>query len=630
VTSPRSTSLSAKLGAIGAVLLLLALGSIGLTLWVTWQLEGGAAAVNEAGRLRMQTWRLAQGLALAEPAGRQAQVDEFDRSIALLRAGDPARPLLLPHGEATAASFALVQRHWQALRAAWLAPAAPPAPEAARQAASLVAEIDAFVHAIEAQMSRLTAVLTLFQFGLMALAIAGGVAMFYAAHLFVFNPLARLQEGLARLARGELAARVQVDGHDEFGRVADGFNRMAATLEDLYRTLESRVQDKTERLRAERERLGVLYEASAFVGQATTLDALARGFVRRLREAAHADAALLRWHDAAHGQQVLLAADCVPGEMLDAERCVRPGDCHCAASGADADAGARVIPIRAAPAADERSCARFGFDHVLAVPVRLHDKLLGEADLLYRGQAPALAPEDRELLDGLAAHLAAGMESVRAAALEREAAVAEERTLLARELHDSIAQGLAFLKIQMQLLRTAVRRGDEAARTRALDELDAGIRESTADVRELLVHFRTRTNSDDIVPALRATLQKFEHQTGLAAHLELQGEGGVPLPPDVQVQLLHVVQEALSNVRKHAGASTVWVALRQQPAWRIEVRDDGRGFRPEAGGGDETHVGLRIMRERAAGVGAQVELHSAPGAGTRVVVELPRARAEAA
>ena len=112
-------NLTAKLGAIGGALLLMALASIGLTLWVTWQLEGGAAAVNEAGRMRMQTWRLAQTLAAgdaARAAGAAAQ--QFDQSLALLRSGDPSRPLFVPHDARSQAAFADVQRGWQALRAA--------------------------------------------------------------------------------------------------------------------------------------------------------------------------------------------------------------------------------------------------------------------------------------------------------------------------------------------------------------------------------------------------------------------------------------------------------------------------------------------------------------------------------
>jgi two-component system nitrate/nitrite sensor histidine kinase NarX len=253
--------------------------------------------------------------------------------------------------------------------------------------------------------------------------------------------------------------------------------------------------------------------------------------------------------------------------------------------------------------------------------VRLHERLVGELNLFYRSVA-TLNEEDRALLETLASHLAGAIEGLRAGALEREAAVAEERGLLARELHDSIAQGLSFQKIQVGLLRDALRRQDPARAERVLDELDAGVRESLSDVRELLLHFRTRTNAEDIEPALRTTLQKFEHQTGLATHLTIEGDA-LPLPPDVQVQVLHVVQEALSNVRKHAQAREVWVEVQQAPQWRVEVRDDGRGFSPGVAEADQTHVGLRIMRERAQRIGATVEVVSVPGSGTAVTLTLP-------
>jgi two-component system nitrate/nitrite sensor histidine kinase NarX len=90
------------------------------------------------------------------------------------------------------------------------------------------------------------------------------------------------------------------------------------------------------------------------------------------------------------------------------------------------------------------------------------------------------------------------------------------------------------------------------------------------------------------------------------------------------VQVLHVVQEALSNVRKHARAREVWVDVQQAPQWRVEVRDDGIGFADQAATPDETHVGLRIMRERAQRIGATVEVASVPGSGTCVVLTLPQ------
>jgi two-component system nitrate/nitrite sensor histidine kinase NarX len=623
----RSWPLSAKLGAIGATLLLMAFASIGLTLWVTWQLEGGAAAVNEAGRMRMQTWRIAQSLAQspagADMAQRQGLMAQFDLSLQILRTGDPARPLFVPQDAPAQRAFADVQQGWQALRTAWSAEALPGHAEAARQADAFVARIDSFVSAIERHLSRLTSILNAVQFVMVALTIVSAVALLYSAYLFVFNPLARLQAGLASIEAGDLAARVQPGADDEFGALAAGFNRMAQTLEGLYQGLEDKVREKTESLAAQNARLATLVESAAFVAHADGLQDLAAGIARQARRAGRADASAIRWSDEANLRYLMLASDCLPQQIADAEQCMATGDCHCGQ--ARGGAATRVIPIQpvqpAGQAAQPDHCARAGFATVVSVPVQLQDRMVGEIDLFYRS-AVALSDDDRVLLETMASHLAGAIEGLRAAALLREAAVAEERGFIARELHDSIAQSLAFLKIQMGLLRTAIKGGDPQRVESTLGELDAGVQESLGDVRELLMHFRTRTNGEDITPALKTTLQKFEHQTGLTTQLSVSGHG-MPLPADVQVQVLHVVQEALSNVRKHAGARQVWVDVQQAPRWRVSVRDDGRGFDSTRVGPDETHVGLRIMQERAQRIGAAVEVTSTPGGGTRVALSLP-------
>src|SRR5574340_1489897 len=131
------------------------------------------------------------------------------------------------------------------------------------------------------------------------------------------------------------------------------------------------------------------------------------------------------------------------------------------------------------------------------------------------------------------------------------------------------------------------------------------------------------TSDEDIEHALQATLSKFEHQSGVASTLTVHDQG-LPLAADLQVQALHIVQEALSNVRKHAHAGHVWLDVWKRPGWRLRVRDDGVGFDPGAGAaGVETHVGLRIMRERAQRLGATLEVDSRTGAGTRVTLTLP-------
>ena len=617
-------TLSARLVATGTALLVLALASISLTLWVTWNLQGGAAAVNEAGRLRMQTYRLALSLRSGgSSAELQALARGFDDSLALLESGDPSRPLFVPWSAASRESFEDVRLHWTALRAHWLAAASPADMRPEADAFTLL--VDRFVAAIEARIGQWTTILHGFQLALVGLAITSAVVMFYTGYLFVLSPVARLRRGLAQVQAGDFATRVQVDTRDEFGELAAGFNDMAQTLQSLYGGLEEKVREKTLGLELKRRRLADLYEVSAFVAEASTLDALAQGFARHVRRIAEADAAAVRWCDETHQRYLMLAHDRLPQELALAEACLETASCQCGP--AAAAAATRVFPILADSDQGFDHCRRAGFASVVSVPVRLHEKVLAEVNLFFR-QPTELGEEDRELLDALASHLASAIESLRASAMEREAAVAQERSFIARELHDSIAQSLAFMKIQVQLLRQAAQREDTAAVRRTVEELDAGVRESYADVRELLMHFRTRTSEQDIEPALRATLQKFEHQAGLSTRLTMDGHG-LPLAADVQVQVLHILQEALSNVRKHAGARHVELHVQPSPHWRFEVSDDGAGFDPADPARAETHVGLRIMQERAQRIGAHVRVRSAPGAGCTVVLELPPAAADA-
>ncbi len=616
-------TLTTKLLALGAGFLLVALASISLTLWVTWKLEGGAAAVNEAGRLRMNMLRMVLVLQTEPHDTVQGAVQErarlFDASLDLLRTGDPSRPLFVPWSGETRTRFDAVRAQWAEARSAWVGPLPPDRAHTLAQADAFVQQVDGFVDAIELQIAGWTAALHLFQLFMMALAIVAAVTFMAVSYLLVINPVARLQQAQARLRQGELGTRLPVETDDEFGQLSAGFNLMAHALQASHDDLEHKVREKTASVEVKNQRLAALYEVSELASTAGSLELLAQGFVQQIRRVAGADAAAVRWSNEANERYVLLAGDRLPQALSDGEHCLHTGSCLCGQP--QALARTRVIPITPSTPVALPHCRDAGFETMVTIPVQMQQRVLGEVDLFFRSPID-LSGEVRDLLEAMTRHLASAMEGLRATALEREAAVAEERGLLARELHDSIAQSLAFLKIQTQLLRDAVARGDEAKRDRSIGELDVGVRECYSDVRELLVHFRTRTSEEDIESALRATLSKFEHQTGMATVLSMEGHG-LPLAPDVQIQVLHMVQEALSNVRKHSGATRVALRVHRHPRWRFEVQDNGKGFDVASVPPDSLHVGLGIMRERAHRVGAVLQVESTPGQGTRVCIELP-------
>lgn len=615
----KKRSLSTKLASICVALLLVALTSIVLSLWFTWKLEGGAAAVNEAGRMRMQAWRLAS-VAQTQSASHSLDdlLNQFDASLGVLKNGDAARPLSVPWNDEIRAEFNKVSLLWLTQRGQWTGANRPDPDTAMRFTGELVTAVDGFVSSIEHQLTRFTAILNLYQIVMMALAIVGAVLTLYTGHLFVISPLAYLQRGLRRVESGDFTTRIEVDTQDEFGQVTAGFNGMASKLQVMYEGLEAQVEAKTRHIEAQHARLAALYEVSAFLASSNTIEDMSRGFAKRVRTVLHADALVVRVFDEANQRALMLVCDGWPSDLQENERSLLTGACACGTL--KHDARTRVIPLVSLDEVPLGNCVRAGYESMVSVPIRLQQRLIGEVNLFFRTPVQ-LSAEEVALLDALVSHLASAREGLRAAALEREAAVGEERALLARELHDSIAQSLAFLKIQLQLLRNAWQKTQATQVENALNELDVGLRESIGDVRELLLHFRTRTNTDHIEVALQETLQKFKYQTGLPAQMSIKGEG-LPLPADVQVQVLHVIQEALSNIRKHAAATQVTLEVNKGEKWRFAICDNGLGFDATARS-DETHVGLKIMRERAARIGAQVEVNSEPSAGTRVLLTLP-------
>ena len=624
--------LSSKLVVTQIVFLAIAVTAIGLTLFISWRLEGTAAAINDAGSLRMRAYRLAY-LAGAQSAAPNAEtratiereVVDFETVFHTLRVGDPARPLFLPKS-------ATVERQMQALAEAWraLAPSLTSAggPDRA-QVEGFVSLVNTLVRSVEDDVSTSTSLLRATQFGLIALAIAGAVALMYLSFLFVVRPVNRLQDGLERMARADFSARVPVESHDEFGALAQGFNTMADQLHGLYSTLEARVAEKTRSLAEQNRRLATLYDMTAFLGAPHTIEALCRGFVRRIVNATGAKAGAVRLSNSGDGAAHMYAAEGLPERFLSAEDYVRCGECAC---GESAERGRIMVQA----IGEKRAvitlphCREAGFRSVVAVPIAAQQHTIGIFNLFF-DEVRELGVEERHMLETLGSHLGVTIESLRLVSRDKELAVSEERNLLAQELHDSIAQALAFLNLQVQMLRDAIRK-DKRDEVRAIvSEIEAGVKESYADVRELLTHFRTRVAQADLEHSLRGMLAKFEHQTGIATQLEVSGVG-VTLAPDAQLQVAHVVHEALSNARKHSDCSRVDVALERGPTYRLTVRDDGRGFDPAARdeASHDDHVGLRIMRERANRVGASVTVRSSPGTGTEVTLTLPVARMEAA
>jgi len=635
--------LSTKIVGMLLLFFVVALVAIGLTLRMSWQLEGAAGAINDGGSERMRSYRIAYLLARRMEPGvdrRQLmnevvdQVEEFDRVLAGLEQGDPLRPLFVPRE-------APILDDVQAIRTAWsnrmkpmvVALAQVDAPpgragmeaEYRREIDDFVRLINGFVLKMEVSYAHNTNVLRSLQGGLVVLAMIGTAILISFFQVLVIKPMHSLREGMRRMAGDDFGVRLPIASRDEFGELAEGFNRMADHLENLYATLEERVESKTRSLAERNRELGLLYEIAACLSEPSPIEILCQDYLRRLKAAIGADAASVRLYVADSEELYLLVHEGLADAFVREEAVVAAGSCLCGrAMQQSSPQVCRVAELPGWRDATASNCAKAGFQTVTAFGIGHNRRMLGQFNLYFKTPR-AFSRQEIQLLETLGQHLGVAVENQRLVMRDRELAVSDERNLLAQELHDSIAQGLAFLNLQVQLLGTALERGDLGEAEGVAAQIREGVQESYDDVRELLVHFRTRVIQNDLEGTLRTVLKKFEAQTGVKTGLGMSG-GGAPLSPEAEVQILHIVQESLSNIRKHARATAVDVKLVRGPAGlTLTVRDDGIGFDPEAAATDDSdnHVGLKIMRERCHRIGGELTVRSHPGRGVEVALTLP-------
>jgi two-component system nitrate/nitrite sensor histidine kinase NarX len=600
-------------GAIAAIALLAVLG-MSVSGLVAESTQGSGEAINRAGSLRMQSWRMTS-LYLAMPL---AAEQEAPRHMAIALRGFEAtlnseaiRAMLPRAGDSgLATTYRHMQSSWQQrIRPRFLVVAEGRAPHLdAAARAGLLAEMTRFVDQIDVlvkQMEDTTEAKILVMRLVLGVALVLTVMVvlltIWLIHTHLVQPLKGLLALSCSVGQGDLSARTGYTGEDELGQLGRAFNLMAEDLSKLYQDLEARVRQKTAELTRSNQSLELLYHSIA------------------------------RLHGAPPGKAVYLAL------LRDIEQLLELGHgiiCLGERGGSTGQAVASTMQPEdgktgANPCALAECLWCHGTDQTrFSIASDFHRRLtlpLADAEQQY-GVLILDIPEGRQLeawqvqlLEALSRHIGVAIGAERRIEQNRRVSLLEERAVIARELHDSLAQSLAYMKIQVSRLQSLLKRPEKQPEAeQVLLELRAGMSSAYRQLRELLSTFRLKMDGQDLAAALAQTVSEFAERGELNIELT-QHLDGCPLSPNEEIHVLHVVREALSNVINHARAENAWVNLSCRPDGQVEVAiaDDGQGIVKSA---DVHHYGMTIMEERARTLAGEVRYEDRSEGGTCVAL----------
>lgn len=283
----------------------------------------------------------------------------------------------------------------------------------------------------------------------------------------------------------------------------------------------------------------------------------------------------------------------------------------------------RLADVREDPRFEGWPAAHPEMSDFLGMPVRDGEETLGALFLANKRGPHGFTDEDQELLSLLAQHAAIALTNARLYERSRELTIAEERSRLAHELHDAVSQKLFSLRLTAQAAAALVDR-DPARAKDELQQVAALAAEAADELRAAVTELRPAALDED---GLIATLRTHAHvlDRAHAAHVTFACDGVRALPATQEEAVLRVAQEALHNALRHSEGDRVEVTLTRTPAGGavLKVVDSGKGFDPRTVRRAGRHLGLVSMRDRASGVGGRLTVHSEPGQGTTIEMEVP-------
>ncbi len=605
-------SLLLRLGIAMSAITLLGIIGMASSIIIAGKTQSSAATIDETGALRMQSYRMANLILVAQRQGTPENWGSVDKAIAIfehsLQSSNLRAITASRSGNASDNDYRDVAEEWKNQLKPKLTQLVARGGSTQQQELALLHNISAFVTKVDnlvkllAQQAenRITLLTTILS---ISLYITLAVVFFtmYVMHSEVLLPLRDLLSCAEKAGKGDFSVRALHTGEDELGRLGNGFNAMADDLTKLYKNIEARVAEKTADLERSNRSLELLYHSISRINDApvdkNTYQALLKDIEQVL--------------GFGHGTTCLIENDSNKAIILASTQNPKQGDANlCKLSSCAECLKSETLHLR--------SLAKHGEKKILSVPLQDMDRRYGVMQIEIP-EGHIVEEWQMQLLEALSRHIGIAIGTSHRAEQNRRLSLLEERGVIARELHDSLAQSLSYMKIQVSRLQAVMGQHNfsQDANT-ILAELREGLNSAYRELRELLTTFRLKIEGNGLLPTLEKTVAEFSSRgnipISIEAHLAVS-----QLSANEEIHIMQIVREALANVLHHAKASRASVSIEQAEDESITVIIDDDGVGIGTSQSETHHYGINIMLERALSLGGSFDVQTRAVGGTRII-----------
>ena len=622
LTTKNKHSLLLRLGVAMATIVLLAVVGMISSVFMADTSEGFAAAINQAGTLRMQSYRISSSLVQQSKTGTkeaahvtQHLVAEFEQRLYSPRIHNVLSKEVSPQVQKT---YRTVEEEWekymQPIMGEYVGRALGGEVDTARDGRlqelklaylgrvdAFVDLIHAFVRALEEEAEQKIQELRFVQIVVLIFTLIVVVIILFFVQKEVLVPLRDLLAFAKAVRHGDFSIRSHPRREDELGQLGYAFNLMAEDLSKTYADLEKRVEEKTSDLEQSNRSLELLYSIAKQLGEnpitEASLDSLIGDIQKLIGIQGGAVCLGVPGDEQAFrmamtmGEQARTGSEC---EMPNCLRCLGEGDPH-------------TFTVESIDGIME---GRY------SVPIRDQSQQYG---ILLVGLPAGMELEEwqRRLLETVASHIAMALSRSRQLSRNRMLSLLEERSVIARELHDSLAQSLSYLKIQVSRLEKTLNLTDDDKVYEITHKLRDGLNSAYRELRELLTTFRLGMSEEGLSRAIEDTVREFNARGEIEIELDNRIANCI-FSPNEEIHTIQIVREALSNIVRHAQATKANVSLHCDLDGKVTIiiEDNGVGM-PDVSQ-LEHHYGLPIMRERAQGLDGLLHIGPSTLGGTAV------------